>query len=97
MTDDHHHTRSEIERRVQEQRLEEHRERIREKAQTPEGREAMGAILSMCDEMERAEGLSNHALANDLLNTVWAELTITGRESALLGEAIARLRGERNG
>lgn len=56
------------------------------------GMGALGFILKMAGEMDSVSSLSDSELANELMNGVWASYDISGRESALLGEAIKRLK-----
>ena len=53
---------------------------------------AVDGLMSMCVCSDRAEALSHNELADALTDVVWAELDMTGYPSALVDEAINRLR-----
>ncbi len=57
----------------------------------------MDGLASMCVCSDRAEALSNDELADALMNVVWAELDMRGWPSALVDEAINRLRSNVTG
>lgn len=54
----------------------------------------IAALIKNFEYAETLKALTNGEIADLLLNFVWAELNITGKESAIVQEAIDRLNSE---
>jgi hypothetical protein len=52
--------------------------------------EVLEFLLRMAKTMDQAESLSNKELIAEVTDTIWAQLTMDSRESAVLGEMIHR-------
>ena len=52
----------------------------------------MGTISKMLNNEGYAKSLTNNQLANDLLDKIWGKLDLNSWDSALITEAIERLR-----
>ena len=49
-------------------------------------------LLKMCDNVKKVEPMTNDELADALCNEIWADIDMSSRESALLSEAMRRIR-----
>lgn len=55
---------------------------------------AVKFILRMGEMMKAAEDMTNDQLSEEVLDKVWANFDMSSRESAVLGEMMARFKGE---
>jgi hypothetical protein len=58
---------------------------------------AIKFILRMGEMMKAAEDMTNEQLSEEVLDKVWANLDMSSRESAVLGEMMARFKEEPKG
>ena len=49
-------------------------------------------LMDMSTEMNRAEALGNSELLDEVLSTVWGDLEMNSRESAILEELVRRFK-----
>ena len=64
-------------------------------ARRPRRPDVLTFLMSMGKEMEAAEKLTDARLAEEILDKVWGAFDMSGKESALLGEAARRLKDGR--
>ena len=54
--------------------------------------EVWSTLMGMSGEMQRAEGLDSGELVSEVMDTVWGDLPMHSRESAVLEELIQRFK-----